>query len=240
MSVDRLFSYNIWILFKNNNKISTLIYLQNNIDVISRYGCNGNTHVHHVDPVFLRKFTCLFIDRIYIYKFHGHLIPSHIKRVVAECWEPWTCSLEAGVDGSNPTMDTIFFCNIHLFRVPRSCTGSVQMKSSMTFIRGNRCIEREKCNFKSREVKRLKECTLALTWICRTLQIQFELRWLKKGICGCCNSVWSWNFTGKGHFHDYLDLQPRSCFQKVAITIRHMNRPVFGANFQYRYVITGT
>ena len=47
------------------------------------------------------------------------------------------------------------FGNVHLFRVPRSWTGSVQMKSNMTFIRGNRCIEREKDNFKSREVKRL-------------------------------------------------------------------------------------
>ena len=43
---------------------------------------------------------------------------------------------------------TRFFCNVHLFRVPRRWTGSVQMKSSMTFIRGNRCIEREKDTFK--------------------------------------------------------------------------------------------
>ena len=51
---------------------------------------------------------------------------------------------------------TRVFCNAYLFRVPRSGTGSVQMKSSMTFIRSNRCIhvEREKDNFKSREVKR--------------------------------------------------------------------------------------
>ena len=55
---------------------------------------------------------------------------------------------------------TRFFCNAYLFRVPCSWTDSVQMKSSMTFIRGNRCIEREKDNFKSREVKRLKECAL--------------------------------------------------------------------------------
>ena len=36
--------------------------------------------------------------------------------------------------------------NVHLFRVTRSWTGSVQMKSSMAFIRGNRnrCIERER------------------------------------------------------------------------------------------------
>ena len=57
---------------------------------------------------------------------------------------------------------TRFFCNAYLFRVPRSWTGSVQMKSSMAFIRGNRCIEKEKDNFKSREVKRLKEFALAL------------------------------------------------------------------------------
>ena len=58
-----------------------------------------------------------------------------------------------------------FFCNVHLFRVPRSWTGSVQIKSSMTFIRGSsRCIEKD--NFKSREVKRLKECALALKYAC--------------------------------------------------------------------------
>ena len=37
------------------------------------------------------------------------------------------------------------------------------MKSSLTFIGGYRYIEREKDNFKSREVKRLKEFALALT-----------------------------------------------------------------------------
>ena len=58
---------------------------------------------------------------------------------------------------------TGFFCNGHLFRVPRSWTGSVQMKSSMTFIRGNRYIERVKDNVKSCEVKRLKECALAFS-----------------------------------------------------------------------------
>ena len=44
------------------------------------------------------------------------------------------------------------FCNVHLFHVPHSWTGSVQMKSSMTFIRVYMCIEREKATFKSREV----------------------------------------------------------------------------------------
>ena len=60
------FSYNIWILFTNNNKISTLIDMQNNTDVISRYGCIGNTHVHHVDSVYVHKFTCLFIECIFV------------------------------------------------------------------------------------------------------------------------------------------------------------------------------
>ena len=44
------------------------------------------------------------------------------------------------------------FCNVHLFRVPHSWTGSVQMKSSMTFIRVYMCIEREKATFNIREV----------------------------------------------------------------------------------------
>ena len=35
------------------------------------------------------------------------------------------------------------------FRAPDSSTGPIQMKSSMTFIQGNRCIEREKDNFKT-------------------------------------------------------------------------------------------
>ena len=69
--------------------------------------------------------------------------------------------LPCDVGGSNPIMDNIL-CNAYLFLVLRSWPGSVQMKSSMTFIRGNRCIEREKDNFKSSEVKRLKECALAL------------------------------------------------------------------------------
>ena len=51
-------------IVKNNNKVSTLINLQNNTDVISQYGCNGNTHVHHVDPMYVYMFTCLLIDRI--------------------------------------------------------------------------------------------------------------------------------------------------------------------------------
>ena len=31
--------------------------------MFSRYDCNGKPHVHHVDAVYVHKFTCLFIDR---------------------------------------------------------------------------------------------------------------------------------------------------------------------------------
>ena len=50
--------------------------------------------------------------------------------------------VRCGIDGSNRTVDN-FFCNVHFFRVPRTWTGRVQMKSNMTFIRGNMCIERK-------------------------------------------------------------------------------------------------
>ena len=56
-------------------------------------------------------------------------------------WRP--CNL----GGSNPAVDKIF-CNVNLFCVPLSWIGRVQMKSSMTFIPGNRCIERKKDIFK--------------------------------------------------------------------------------------------
>ena len=52
-------------------------------------------------------------------------------------WRP--CRL----GGSNPTADKIFG-NVHLFRVPLRWTHSIQMKSSMTFIRGNRCLKERK------------------------------------------------------------------------------------------------
>ena len=111
--------------FSYSNKIFTLINLQNNTGVISRYVCNGNTHLHHIDPM---------------YVFKGHLIPSLSS-------ESWPSGYDVGLvilrpcraGGSNPTLDNIF-CNVHLFRVPRSWTGTVQIQSSMTFIRGNGCI----------------------------------------------------------------------------------------------------
>ena len=151
-------------IVKNNNKISTKIKLQNNTDVISRNGNKGNKYVHYVGFVYLHQFTCLFIDCIELYIY----ISWTIKHLISSDWWPSGESggLEflrpCGVGGSNPTVDKIVY-NAYLFRVPRSWIGTVQMKSSMTFIPGNRCIERVKDNFKSREVKRLKECALALT-----------------------------------------------------------------------------
>ena len=75
VSVVGHFSYNMNIV-KNNNKISTLINPQNNTDVISRYGYNGNTPVHHVDLMYVHKFTRFFI-------------------VVDEWLKRWNCNLEA-------------------------------------------------------------------------------------------------------------------------------------------------
>ena len=127
---------------KNNNKISTnyLQTIQITVRLRRQYICTPcwscvSAQVH------------MFIYRPYrpIYKFHGHLIPSNNKPVVAEWRERWTCNLEAvrDVASSNPTVER-FNCNVRLVRFPRSWTGSVQIKSSMTFIRGNRCIERER------------------------------------------------------------------------------------------------
>ena len=95
---------------------------------------------------------------------------------MAEWWERWTW-MPCNVGGSNPTVDKIF-CYVHLFRIPLSWNDSVQIKSSMSFIRGYRCIEREKDNFKSRKVKRLKECALALNRVltkCMSQLILFVL-----------------------------------------------------------------
>ena len=79
-------------------------------------------------------------------------------------WQ-WSCNLEGVQCLWFESYRWHFFCNVHLFRVPHSWTGNVQMKSSMTFIRGYRWIEREKDTFKNcREVKCLKECVLALTY----------------------------------------------------------------------------
>ena len=50
-----------------------------------------------------------------------------------------------GLPGSNPTVHQNFsFCNFRLFHAPVSSIGQIQIKSSMTFIRGNGCIERER------------------------------------------------------------------------------------------------
>ena len=64
--------------------------------------------------------------------------------------------------GSNPIVDKNFlFCNFSMFRAPGSLTGPIQMKSSMSCIRGSRRIERKKDNFRNVGV----------------VQRQFELMW---------------------------------------------------------------
>ena len=138
----RLINVDILLLFLT-------IFIRNKAEI------KDNRHI--IDAIYICTFSSLFIDRIDI-----NLIPYHIN-------ELWTSGYNNGlviwrlwrVGGSNPTVHKIF-CNVYLFRVPRSWTGTIQMKSSMTFIRGNRCIEREKDNFKICDVKRLKECAIAL------------------------------------------------------------------------------
>ena len=50
-------------IVKDNYKISSLINLQINTDVY-----HGTTATAiHVDLVYMHKFTCLFVDRIYLY-----------------------------------------------------------------------------------------------------------------------------------------------------------------------------
>ena len=51
----RAFLLQLMNIVKNSNKISTLINLQNNTVVISRYGSNGNTYVHYIDPMYMHK-----------------------------------------------------------------------------------------------------------------------------------------------------------------------------------------
>ena len=125
--------YNICIVLQIVNVDISLLFLT----IFIRYNWNWQI----VDAIYTCTFSSLFIDRIFTKCINFMGILFHL--LSNELWKRWTCNLEAGVDGSNPTGDKIF-CNFHLFRVPRSLTGSVQMKSSMTFIRGNRCIERER------------------------------------------------------------------------------------------------
>ena len=84
-------------------------------------------HIFKLDIHFMDIYFHLISSKLWPSGYNGGLV----------IWRP------SGVCVSNPTVDKIF-CNVHLLPVPRSWTGSVKMKSSMKFIRGNRCIERER------------------------------------------------------------------------------------------------
>ena len=96
MSIVGHFFYNIWILLKT---IIKYLHRSNCKTMQMLYHGTAATAIHMYTMLVLC--TCissrLFIDRIelYKYKFHGHFIPSHIKRLVAEWWERWTWNLEA-------------------------------------------------------------------------------------------------------------------------------------------------
>ena len=59
---------------------------------------------------------------------------GHVVKVLDLLFDTVSC------EGKNPNTDKIFF-SFCLFCVPRTWTGRIQMKSSMTFIRGDMCIE---------------------------------------------------------------------------------------------------
>ena len=88
VSVVRHFSLITYDYIKNSNEIHvyTLSNLQNNTDVISRYGCNGNAHVNHIDPMHVHKFTRLFIDRIDINLMDIYFLHLYINQAVAELY----------------------------------------------------------------------------------------------------------------------------------------------------------
>ena len=92
----------------------------------------------------------------------------------------WTRKLDTmPCEDSNPTVNKKFsFCNFRLFRVPRSWTGSIQMKSSLTFIRGNMWIEREKDTFLNDGVA--KRLFILVRTSFNSKSIKFDNRFLHK------------------------------------------------------------
>ena len=147
-------SYNVWILLKTVMKyLIDQFAKQYRCYITVRLGCNGN--YMHTTLMHLFK---LFIDRIDIHNDTYKIEFNFFTRNVGELTEWWsrsTCNLKAVQSWGFESCRGQDICNVHLFRVPLSWTGSVQMISSMTFIPGDRCIEREKDIFKfGREVKR--------------------------------------------------------------------------------------
>ena len=129
---------NKWTLQKILSTLGLEPSTRHGLQIISRLKC-----MHQ--PTNCMHLFMLFIDHILVdIHINTYGFNSFTRKVgVAEWWRRSTCNLEAMPCGdSNPTVDKII-CNVHLFRVPLSWTGSVQMKSSIKFIQGNRCIEKD-------------------------------------------------------------------------------------------------
>ena len=103
---------------------------------------------------------------------HQYFCILHFTRNVgelAELYRRLSCKLEVVPSlGFESYLRQDFFCNVHLFcvpfRIPLSWTGSVQMKSSMTFIRGNNAErERERESVRERERERERFLKMAAT-----------------------------------------------------------------------------
>ena len=109
--------YNVWILLK-----TVIKYLHwsicKTIQRLNHVTAGTEIHVHHVDPVYVHKFTCLFMDRIFInfMDILFHLISSEL----------WSSGDNGGLvilrpcrlNESNPTVGKIFFvmfsCSVFL------------------------------------------------------------------------------------------------------------------------------
>ena len=94
------------------------------LTIFIRYKAEIKDNRHIVNATYTCTFSSSFIDRI-----NFNFIDIWFHLISSELWPSgyngglviW---VPCGVGGSNPTVDKSF-CNVHLFRVPRSWTGSV-------------------------------------------------------------------------------------------------------------------
>ena len=120
--------------------ITVLLYSET---IYESYMCSNQWS--HVQSAY--AFSCALLWRVVnssqFYCLTSRYFFIHNNHELAERLRRWNCKLVSfSCKDLNPTMNKLF-CNVHLFHVPRSRTGSVQLKSSLskTFIRGYRCTE---------------------------------------------------------------------------------------------------
>ena len=124
LHVAALHCYNICIVLQID-QYRYFITLFNNIHTLLGWMTDRR---HIVDAIYTCTFSSLFLLIL------SELWPSGYD-VGLVIWRP-RC-----VGDSKYILLGQIFCNVHLFQVHRSWTGSVQTTSSMIFFRGNMCIE---------------------------------------------------------------------------------------------------